>query len=270
MTEQSAIQSMPTRKPRQPNPVYEHLTRRRKWPSIRATVVICILLNVIGVIIITVGWHAPILLGGGSYSPAARRAIGVVVLSVVALIITPFISAALTAISTARLAESDALTMLKLTNVSPRTIIHGLLIAAIFRLRLVWAICGGLLIPLLDAGIIITIESHRIYSRFDGADAPAVTNRIFLLALGDALPLVFGGVLLGVVINWLAICGSVWAGITVRKVAPALGISMAVAFVGLLAAGSIVWIGIIVLAIIYPVYPMLGMSLLQRAQGRIA
>ena len=272
---------------RQPNPVYEQLTRRRKWPSVRVAVMLCIALSVAGAIGVSIGWrpHAPGVPAPG-LSSTSYPAVATTILSLITVIIAPFFCAALTAVIASRFANDEAFTMLKLTNVSPGTVIRGLLMAALFRLRLVWAICFGLLIPLVAAWTIIAIEIQQVFAQIDGGVAPPITRADILSALGGAAQIVLIGAAVGIILNWLAICIGIWVGLRWHKPSTALTISQVGVLISIIALWLIVggWTYInvrflinvdtflplrVLIVLLAFVYPFGGVALLNSARSRL-
>lgn len=272
------------KKLRPPNPVYDHLTRRRKWPSVRMAVILGIALTIIGTLAVTIGWRPPAPTpaphSGGMTSPSSAPAQFMILLSLMVALSSPFISAALAALTTTRFAEGEAFTMLKLTNILPRKIIGGVLSAALFRLRLLWVICFGLLIPLLAALTIMSLEMRQIFAQFDGGTAPPITAADIRSALGGVIPVVIGGWVVGMVFNWLAICLGISTGLRRRSPVSALVISLVWTLITLIififCVGFILFAStgepcamLLTLVVFILIYRFLGADLLRHAQEKL-
>lgn len=286
MTEQSVIQSVPIRMPRQPNPVYEHLTRRRRWPSVRMAVILWISLSWLGAIVPAAIWQlvagTNTALGSGSITPTGFISVPILLVSLVAAISSPIISAAVTAVGTARFANDEAIALLKLTRITPGTIVWGYLRAALFRLRLLWAVCFGLLIPSVAAATLVGLETMQATFRLAGGgpQSASLLDALFTAGL-SAIPI--GCVaLISITLNWLAVCVGVWSGL--RTAIPAHAIALALSGiliallpipVSLLAAilgdgtGAILF-GLLAEIMITILYPALGAILLLRAEARLS
>jgi len=269
------------RSTQQTNAVFEHLTRHRKWPNVPTSLILGIALGLVGINVIVVDWR---LRDSTTYSTAFSEAAGLAGnIPFLIVIISPFIAAALTAVMTSRFASGEALAMLKLTNVSPRAIIQGLLLAALFRLRLLWAISFGVLIPLVPAGAFTLIEIRQ-----SGVQSLTVTrpDEPSPFWLGIEILLIVASI--AIALNWFAICTAISMALRRRNPAEALAVSL-VAVLGSLIV-LILCVGIEAYASVYSlaytnpdtyllvrvlivllvfVYPFGGIALLRLAQSRL-
>jgi len=280
---ESAIEAAPIKKPRQPNPVYDHLTRRRKWPSVRVAAKLCIALNLLGAIVLAAIWQPDAVVGNASTIHTAFPSVVTIELSLVMAIISPFISAAVAAVGTARFANDEALALLMLGKFTPATVVRGHFEAAVFRLRLLWVACFGLLLPLWVA---TTILASVIAVVFAGGGVGDVDLRLMLIVSVPLAGVIGFAALVGVILNWLAICIGIWVGLRWHKPSTALTISQVGVLISivvlLLIVGGWTYINVrllinvdtflplrVLIVLLAFVYPFGGVALLNSARSRL-
>ncbi len=193
---------------RTPNLLFDHLTRRR-WPSESQAAALLLILVFGGSSCVAISVAALKEMPSINF---ALPLIAVALTSLLIALVSPFISAAVTAIGTVQMASDETLMMLKLTDLPPEAIVQGMLMAALYRLRLLWVLCYGLLVPLWVMLYSVLAEPFSL------GDESAIAFWIVLCAA-----------LLGTGANWLAVSSAVAAGLAWRKVGPAVGTSFGVA-----------------------------------------
>jgi len=242
MSEELPLARISAKQRPESNPVFAHLTRRRTWLTLRTGLILCFALTLIGTLAVTVAWRPSVRLPG-RFSPGSHPAAVMIIAGITTLIIAPFISAAVATAGTSRFAGDEMFTMLKLTSVSPHAVMRGLLWAALFRLRLLWVICFGLLIPLLAAWTIVGIELNRPYAEYYGAFAPPTTTADFLATAGHAGQIILLGGVLGIILNWLALCVGIHNGLRWWKPAPSLALSLIGVLISIIMLMLCEWVG---------------------------
>lgn len=122
------------------NPIYARLVRHSGWPSLQSTVVLYVLLVVISLVAVWVGLNYPyrttIFLGTSAW----RVAPAVLFVCLGVVLFVPPLAGAITAAATAQDVQGDAYRIMLLSDLSAEQIVQGYLWAALYRLRVVWAV----------------------------------------------------------------------------------------------------------------------------------
>src|SRR5262249_2712395 len=142
------------RKPRQPNPVYEHLTRRRRWPSVRMALILCFISSIACSLGPAAVWKppdGPAPWGEQNFSTSAIPAALVITLFVLVTLVSPLAIALVSGSLAARSIRDDATAMIQHSGGDARVIVTGVLYAILFCARLLWALYLGLLLPMVTA-----------------------------------------------------------------------------------------------------------------------
>jgi hypothetical protein len=227
-----------------PNPIYRHLTRNRRWPSARVALLLGLAFTFLCSAVI---WLIPLLPAG----PDIRIPIlggnaplwGIVALvtvsgSVLIGVISPTISGVITALTTVSAADDETITLLRLTHVGPWMLMRGHFLAALFRLRWLWILCYGLLLPAFLAALMLAAQP---------TDLLDALNFMFEY-WEDFVSLLFWGVvsgaLLGSGMNLLTLCASLWAGLHFRRPGPAAGVALGIALISFIGLLATIYIGV--------------------------
>lgn len=213
---------------RSSNPIYDHLTRHRRPPSVRLTVLIfgaaSLVLTVTDLNLVAQGWGSSALNIGITALPLITM-----FLSLIVFLLSPFLAATLSAIYTVNAVSDEAFVLLRLSGVPPKRMVRGFLFAAVFRLRLLWGVCYGLLLPLL--------ASFSIDWSMSALTRPSQRFDYFIDYILPVILIVVIGALLGTVMNALAVALAVRSGLRSRSLATTIGEAVGGAFaqlVGLL------------------------------------
>lgn len=202
------------------NPLYERLTHNARPPSMR----VCLWLA-FGLGLATLAYMSWVMLYQ-PYTPYSTIAVGLMVASALLLFLLPVVVGITAATITARDAQGEEYQLLRLTNLSPRSIVWGYIGAALHRLRLPLALMIGTM-PVLVVGMLwMSIEIAAIFANISmscpvGPCGPSTLNA------ESANSLYWGGYsgLAGVIALWgvtlLAAMLGVWLGLAWRKAAPA-------------------------------------------------
>jgi hypothetical protein len=116
------------------NPVLTHLIRRAAWPSLRLTLGLTLGLGVVYSFLSAYGWGA---LGGTILDPILSLMAG---LGDLFLLLAPLVAGLMTVIATVRFLRSDAYTALCTTPLASGLIARGLILSALYRVRLLLAL----------------------------------------------------------------------------------------------------------------------------------
>jgi hypothetical protein len=239
--EQSATAS--GRGPR-PNPIYRHLTRNRRWPSASAAVLIGLgstfvcstLICMLSFLPENSRTSIPILYADLSFGQLIFFLI--ILGSLLLALVSPAISGVITAITTANAADEEIFVLIQLTRVRPRTIVSGYLLAALFRLRWLWILCYGLLLPLFAAIVLLLTQSS----------GPLDAAETLVEGWSDGTSIffwiVFCGAALGTGLNWMTVTGGVWVGLAFKKLAPALGLVLGIILFGWIGLVAAIYMGV--------------------------
>lgn len=261
------------------NPVYVHLTRGAKWPSGRAAWLLFVGIAVIG---------SAIALAATLLDPDMSNVVGFIVAAIftfggllVALLSAPT-AGLLAALVTARAARSESHDLLRITALDARTLVRGYLLVALFRLRVLWIVTFGLLLPVLFATAhALSAIDMTVPFASDCYDCPPPTLQVVwpsnLLAAAQT---VGGAALSGIAFNWLGVCAGVWMALQFRRSGPAIGATMGIVLaLGLLVAAiSVVmvtrffWpqgVELLVLLALLAGVVAIGFAMLRRAEGRV-
>src|SRR5574341_1185494 len=216
------------------NPVFQHLTRREGWPSVREAGMLLAILSGGGCL----GIYVVALLMVDAFFrysiPISLVVFPLPLVGIILALISPFASAMVTVIGTVRDANSDMLRVLRLTRLTPREIVFGYLWVALYRLRLLWVLCYGLLPPLWGAIMVMSVPLSPYGSPTD-----------MLEYAGPALWIVFCGAVLGTGLNWLAVCAGVSAALRWRSIGAAVGAAAGAALAAFVALVVVLYCGFI-------------------------
>lgn len=142
------------------NPILAQQMRQARWPSLRTAVWIAAGLTVIGTCLAVISFvlspdgSSNLALVGPSLLYLADSMLGMW---------GPLIAVVVVVIATVQAIDSHAFQMVRLSNLLEGDIISGYIAAAAYRLRILWMLAGGLLIPLwistTHGSVIGTIEA---------------------------------------------------------------------------------------------------------------
>jgi hypothetical protein len=204
------------------NPIYRHLTRNRRWPSERTSILLCLGFTVIAIIILyflseirrTLSHYGPFV---NSFREGIFFSTIIIIIAFINL--TPLISAISTAITTASAADEEMLTLVRLTEVKPRVMVTGYLYGALFRLRWQWIVCFGSILPLFLALLMGALKGSPLKALI--AFVEQVTSEGYLV-----LWMVFTVFVFAAGANMLSVCVNLWAGLHFRRIGAAAGIAV--------------------------------------------
>jgi hypothetical protein len=198
---------LPSMETLQTNVVFARLTRHSRWPSPRTTMRLFVAALLVG----TGGAVARLVV-----DPFLRTtAIRVIALSGLAVVLlSPPVAALVTTITTVADMQSEAHRLTQVSLLSKEEIVSGYLYAALYRLRLLWVLVFGLLLPL--------VATFLIAGLLCDADLIGIPGALFVLAVW------LTGAAMGGVFNWLAVCIGVWQSLRSRRLGPAVTTAMAI------------------------------------------
>lgn len=225
------------------NPVVARRLQRGGWPSPRLTWIL-----LAGLVIIGAG------IAGGAFllDPTFDSSVSLILpvsLSLLGLLVALLsapIGALLTAFATARAVRDEGYQLLRVSNLSGKEIVGGYLVIALYRLRLLWVITFGLLpivlISLAHGFVAMEIAFACLsYDILEGCVSPTPWE-VLPQGLGLAAAITGIGAVMGIVLNWAAVCAALWSAFTFRKEGTAVGVSLGLALVLMLVylGGSLV------------------------------
>jgi hypothetical protein len=190
------------------NPLYDHLTRRSRWPSLRLTLWLAFGLGLVTLTISALSLSSIPQAG-------ALRTTALILMLVGALVtlVAPPVVAVFAAVLTARDARTGGHELMRLTPLSKAAIVRGYAFAVLFRLRVLLALVVALMPALVVEALYMTALGRAIF--FNIAcnlmhpelchimpwSLPPEAGRIFSLVLGT-----WGLILLAAALGvWLAL-----------------------------------------------------------------
>jgi hypothetical protein len=222
------------------NPIYQHLTRHSKWPSVSEAAAMWFLLTAVGSSLTCV---LPLLTGPRYPMPqqpvgifAQQVMLAVMGASLFLLLVGPLITGAITGIATARAADPELLDLIRITQVPEETIVRGYLLAALFRLRWLWIAFFALALPLCIALILSLADRAHPLEAARTVMGTLESGSYFVVVA------VIAGVALGSAAQWLTVCASLWAGLRFRHLGSAALASMGLAFASII--GMLIVLGL--------------------------
>lgn len=210
----------------QPNPIYQHLTRHRKPPSVTVTILIAAALSAI----VTAVSLASLMLYEIAFIYRTPQILGgrIILSSLVVGILSPAVSVIVSAQTAASASNAEHVKLIKLTGLPRRTIVMGFVKASLFHLRFLWAACYALLPPCCIAitSFLYSISQTNLYN-------PAPMQE-FIEAVLIAYAIIFASGVIGSGANWLSICAGIWAATGYRDRSAAAGASFFIALIQIL------------------------------------
>jgi hypothetical protein len=222
------------------NPVYEHLTRNRRPPSVLWTVIICGILSCIFTLLLLVEWYAMV---ANRFNPGLPTAWIIIVFSSLVVVFSPSLAAIVTTINTTAVAGNADFVLLKLTGLEPATVVRGHLLASLYWLRIQWAIGFGLL------PIVFAANIHILASDLIRTDLTAL--EIWWDVLPTSLGIVLGGLIIGLSLNWLAICSAIWCSVYNTNRVLAIAVTLMISLCELLLVPTVLGTVIVAAGILY-------------------
>ncbi len=201
----------------QANLVFARLMWHSRWPSPRTAVrlfVTAFLVGVAGAVILLVT-NLVFLTDIGEV---------VVLGSLAVALLSPPVAALVTVITTVTDVQSEAYRLMRVSLLPKEEIVSGYLYAALYRLRLLWVLVFGLLLPL--AAILLAASLL-----FD-TGLIGIPGVLFVLAVW------LTGAAMGCALNWLAVYIAVWQSLRWEQVGPAIA-AVIVLFAGIEVLGCV-------------------------------
>jgi hypothetical protein len=201
----------------QTNVVFARLTRHSRWPSPRTTVWLFIAAFLMGM-----AGAAALLVTDLVFLTDIGEVVALGSLAVALL--SPPVAAVMTVITTVTDVQSEAYRLMRVSLLPKEEIVSGYLYAALYRLRLLWVLVFGLLLPL--AAILLAASLL-----FD-TGLIGIPGVLFVLAVW------LTGAAMGCALNWLAVCIAVWQALRWKHVGPAIA-AVIVLFAGIEVLGCV-------------------------------
>jgi hypothetical protein len=211
------------------NPIANRLIQQGRWPSPRQTLGIFSALTVIGLGATITGLAAD----PEAYTCLACPSFILVPTGLVLLIFTSPLSAVLTTIMIVQDAQSESYQLIRASSLPRNTIVMGYWLAALYRLRFLWALGFGLILPVIVAmtQMFVALEIEICCWDCVGCSYP-VWEGMWLRNLKTSSIVGASGALLWIALNALAISLAVWSSIHWRNLSLALGLTLSVIGLG--------------------------------------
>lgn len=217
------------------NPILIHQMRNAKWPSLRTAAWIAAALTLLGSCLALLSF---------AFSPDGGNNLALAGSSLIYLADSmlgmngPLIAVVAAVVATVQAIDSQAFQIMRLSNLSEGNIVGGYTAAAAFRLRILWMLAGGLLLPQLIAAthgnVILTIGSACLMSN-NTFCTPPNPSEILLKEAGIALIQTICDLAQFIAWHWFAITLGVWMAFRHRRI----GNGLAVALIRLAVAAGI-------------------------------
>lgn len=191
------------------NPILVHQVHKARWPSARAAAAVAVVLTLAGLNMTIIAFVIrPLLL------VSAAIYLGVPALGMLG----PLITSITATVSTAQAIKLEKKGVLDLSRLSDRDKVRGYIARALFKLRFLWMIIGGLTLPF----VIATIQISALLINYftcpnqptihPGIDCPPPPSppEAFTLYASNVLIITLFFVVLLIAWNWLAINLGVW------------------------------------------------------------
>jgi hypothetical protein len=174
---------------RQPNPIFERALQHSRWPSLKATLFFFWLFVMAGVIYSVsldyVFQRPNFRINKITFNVAMSYSL----FSFLIAIFSAPISASITGRYLANAVKTSHFQAVRLTDLPRRRIVSGYLLAALFRLRVLWAFIYGMLFVL---PIVMESDHTEVWAVLE------VSTACWLVCVS---------------LNWLAVCAGLWASI---------------------------------------------------------
>jgi hypothetical protein len=204
------------------NPIYRHLTRHRRWPSERTSVLLCLAFTLIAIIVLYLLSESRRTLSHfGPFVTSFRDGMlfSTIIIIIAFINLPPLISAIITAITTASAADEEMFTLVRLTKVKPRVMVTGYLYAALFRLRWLWIVCFGSIVPLFLSLLMGTLKGNPLKALIAFVESFSSEGYFVLWVVFTVVVFATGS-------NILSVCVNLWAGLHFRRIGPSAGVSV--------------------------------------------
>jgi hypothetical protein len=213
------------------NVVLARVTRHSRWPSLRTTVWLFVAAFLVGT-----GGTVALLVVSPTLNAAELLGYVFILGGQAVSFLSPPVAAVMAVIATVTDVRSEAYQLMRLSLLPREEIVSGYIYAALYRLRLLWVLAFGLLLPLVAT--LLTVSLLPEASLF------GILEVLFVLAAWST------GAALGGVFNWLAVCIAVWqalrwkhVGLAIAVVIVLLGWTEVLGWVALLLVNSLVFGG---------------------------
>jgi hypothetical protein len=183
------------------NPVFVRLTARSGWPSLRLTVVLYIVLMAFILWLIA---QEVLQIGTFSYSSTI-----IFWGALLTFLVSPALFGIMTSFMTAQYAQGDLLPLMVMSGLDAGSIVRGYLAAALYRLRVLWALYF-MMPPLMCVAVGLSLSPF-------GAQSLSFNLADLLAVIVPWIWPVFSGTVLGIALNLLAICNALNFVLTDRR-----------------------------------------------------
>ncbi len=140
------------------NPILIHQMRNARWPSVRTAMWIAVGLTLVGTVISLANFVQSPQASGGlvvssagltlkSDSPVAIASSIILYFNSLVRSLLPWITVVTAGVTSAQVVENQAFQVMRLSQISERDIASGFIATAVYRLRGLWMVFGGLVIP---------------------------------------------------------------------------------------------------------------------------
>jgi hypothetical protein len=212
------------------NPVFEHLTRSHRPPSLRAA-----LWAAFGLGLLSLAFAMWSMLA----QPPGFELVTIQMECGWGLtLLAPFVTAVLAGVLTSRAAHGEAFRMLRLTPLTPKRIAQGLIAVALFRVRVLLAVVVGLMPALIAGPFVMMLEISYFFGGYALASpGPGTSAQLYLLSWS----LVMLAMVVGAwALNILGAAAGAWFGLRHRQ--PALAGAFAAGLVLLPLMLGLIWL----------------------------
>ncbi len=209
------------------NPILLHQMRNARWPSLRTAWLIAAALTVIG-LALTVTAYA--ISPGGEKGWVLIAPGSIFLFGSLMMIFGPLLTAVVTMVVTVRAIGSENYQMMRLSQLSERDIVRGYLASAMFRLRSLWMVVGGFVLPLVASVTHIGVYLEVMYTcdlnvnlmQMDSRCIPPQPSEVIIEQIGTGFAVTASYMALFVAWNWLAITLGLWMAFRHRHMGKAL------------------------------------------------
>jgi len=264
------------------NPLFERLTRRATWPDVRTLAVVIVTVCVSGLALIVsavladpLARHSPVGVPLPNVILVTNAVIRILSLPVLAvLIISPVV----------RAIEHGEFGLIQISRLTNNEIVDGFVSAALYRMRIMWAVMVGLILPTFTTIMYQSVHDIRRVFLCDTNTLSCLTNgRIDVMAMQLFVTVFVLAVDTLVYTGWVLLVsyGSVWVALRLRAIGAASGtllIPLVVVALYLAESYSLIDLSINPLPSAYPTYgfcgtgivlPLLLIALKEQAVARV-